>query len=145
LADLPIDSRRGSAHANRAHALAVDGDGDAAFDADKPTWADGERLRQHLMVRNLAAVTSYFSRSGGRERGGASFGLSDQRVVRSAVRHAFERHQVTASVNDANADDLFELFGLFDGRVDDDIAALLAEFKRWYGFHIFLLKHVNGQ
>jgi hypothetical protein len=145
LADLSIDSRRGPAHTNRADTLPVDGDGNAAFDADKPAGTNGECLRQHLMVGNLAAVTSYFSRSGGRERGGASFGLSDQCVVCSAVGHAFERHQVTAGVDDANADDLFEFFGLFDGRVDDYIAALLAEFEKWHGFHIFPLRDVNVQ
>jgi hypothetical protein len=47
---------------------------------------------------------------------------------------------MTAGIDDANADDLFELFGLFDGRVDDYIAAFLAELERWHGFHIFLPK-----
>ena len=55
--------------------------------------------------------------------------------MRPSVSHALERHQVPASIDDADADDLFELFGLFDGGVDDYVAAFLTEFKRWYGFH----------
>src|SRR6266508_4669761 len=64
LADLPIDSRRRAADADRSNALPVNRDRNTAFDADKPARAYGECLRQHLMIGNLAAVTTDFTRRG---------------------------------------------------------------------------------
>ena len=75
-----------------------------------------------------AAVAADFPCGRGRERGGARLGLSDERVVRATVGHPFERHQVRAGVDNADADDLFELLGLIKRRVDDNVAAFLSKF-----------------
>jgi hypothetical protein len=69
LPDLLIDGGWGAAAANAADALAIDGYRQPSFDTDEPARAHGERLRQHLVVRDFAAVASRLAGSGGCQRG----------------------------------------------------------------------------
>jgi hypothetical protein len=82
-------------------------------------------LRQHLVIGDLAAIPASLPGRGCRQCSATSFGLSNQRIVCAAIGHAFERHQMGAGIDNANAANLFEFFGLFDGGIDDDIAAFL--------------------
>jgi hypothetical protein len=128
LHDLSIDGCRRAAAADPTDTLSFDGNRQAAFDADEPTGTDSESLREHLVIGDFSSVTALLSRSGGGERCAPRFGLRDQRIMRSSVGHALERHQMTAGIDDADADDLLQFLGFLDGRLDDDVAAFVSEF-----------------
>src|SRR5690348_3244801 len=128
LDDLPIDCRRRAAAADAADALTFDRNRQAAFDADEPTGTHGKSLREHLVIRNLGSIPTLLSCGCGGERRTARLGLRDQRIMRPAMGHALECHQVSASIDHTNADDLFQLLRLVDRCPDDDVAAFFAEF-----------------
>ena len=127
LHDLSIDCRRRAAAADATDALPFDCKRQAAFDTDEPTGTDSESLREHLVIRNFGSIATLLSRRRGGKRRTARLGLGDERIVRPAIGHALERHQMSAGINHTDADDLFQLLGFVDGRLDDNIAALLAQ------------------
>ena len=47
----------------------------------------------------------------------------------ATIGHPLKRHELTAGIDDADADDLFQLPGFFDRRIDDDVAAFLGKFR----------------
>ena len=128
LHDLSIDCRRRAAAADAADALPFDCKRQAAFDTDEPTGTDSESLREHLVIRNFGSIAPLLSGRCGGKRRTARLGLRDERIVRPAIGHALECHQMSAGIDHADADDLFQLLGFVDGGLDDNIAALLAEF-----------------
>jgi hypothetical protein len=118
LPDLSINGGWCAAAANAPDAFAIDGYRQPSFDTDEPARAHGERLSQHLVVGDLAAIACRLAGSGGCQRGAACVGLSDQGVVSAAVGHTLEGHQMAARVYDADANHLFQLLRFFDGGID---------------------------
>src|ERR687897_229132 len=119
LANLLVDGGRGATDTDGGNALAFDGERDSAFDADEPAGTDSQSLRQNLVIGNFPAFAVGFPGCRRGQRGSAGFGKGDHRVVGTSVGHSLEGKQVTTAIDDRDTDDLLELFGFFDGRVDN--------------------------
>lgn len=84
-AGLPDPSINGgwcAAAANPPDALTIDGYRHPSFDTDEPARAHGERLSQHLVVGDLAAIACRLAGSGGSQRGAACLGLKRLRCCK---------------------------------------------------------------
>ena len=126
LTNLFVDGGGGATDTDGGNALAFDGERDAAFDADEPSGADSQSLRENLVIGNLAAFPVGLAGCRCGQRGRAGFGKRDHGVVGPSVCHSLERKKVPTTIDDCYTDDLFELFGFVDGRINNGVGAFLS-------------------